>query len=763
MLNIEQLHFFLEKLYPMKNIFKKNKKNTIFTFVFVFFLVFVLQNFSISLAQTSQEFSREEGIFLALDTEEAIGENLGKKDKQAVSDSYENGGANSAEELQRQAKEEGIATGTSSPSKGFWEVIISGILSYIFVFVGWILDIGIVLINWTLNPGLLGSDGLLNNGVVRSIWGTFRDLFNMFFILVLLFSAFATIFQVDKYSFKKIWLSVLLAVLLINFSFPIARFIIDVSNVMMFSFLNGTNGMNFSTNLLSSSSIEGVLFPGGKNFSDFAIPYEIAAIVFVFILAVTMAVLGALLMIRLFVLMFLIMASPIGFIFSVFPGMGGFSSKWWSALFNYAFFGPIMVFIMMIALKIMSGMQNLMDSTLRTAAAPVGTGAEMVNYLASATFIFVPVVILWIGMGVAKNMGIVGADAIVSRGKNISKWIGSRPWKLTKFGAHKFERDVLAKRMGGIFSPKAFKDAWKARSNEADRKSFPPAQGGWHDRFNKILSLGKEKTNYRSAALQSSIVTKQKELADVNQESDYLMSEYKNAMSRKDNQKMAAVLRIMFNNNDQNEFMKLQDDSREVEPFAMRDLIYEQLTESGMSENDAAKQLSDYSEIAVSKGNLANYGMAHLNLKTGKFKKTEKNKDGKNEDQIKAVMSKAVNIKVQTKADLWHWNSFLIENQKVKDKDGNITVEKLGDLHEVGKAQLLNMTKAEIGVLNRARPDFLLNLNKKYDEVMKYAEEVKETNKNQAAIIESFAKKIRTLVDENENEKENENKKRKRK
>lgn len=670
----------------MKNIFKKNKKNTIFAYLFTFALAFALQS----------------GLVLSVKAQ-SFGESLKKEGASFSGKSIPDSGGYAPTGNETSTIQLEPAAGGNG--KGFFEGIISEVFSWIYVVATWILDIGIIAINWSLSPGLLGKDGLMDNESVKYVWGLFRDLFNMFFILVLLFSAFSTIFQVDKYSFKKIWLSVLLAVLLINFSFPITRFIIDVSNVMMFSFLDGTSGMNFSVDFMKSTSIEKVLFPGEKSFIDFAISYEIASIIFVFILGVTMVVLGALLMIRLFILIFLIMSSPVGFIFSVFPGMGSFSSKWWNALFSYAFFGPIMVFIMTIAIKIMASMQETFDTTMRVAAGGAGTDSNMVTFLASATSIFIPVVILWIGMGVAKNMGIAGAGAIVDKAQKFSKWgVGHLSgMSAAKFGVHWADR-TLAKKVP-ILSPMAWKAGWKARQGRLDSEALALSTGKMENFFENVIARTTSLNPYfgvkrlaqglkrggPAGALREFILNpsdmdrtdrdyesrmneaskKAKEIEGVSDNSDYVIGRLKSAVERGDSIETHAALKVLAKNNDLNDMM-MSDWAKETMPDIAdgnwdSDNLVKLLTriygKSGAKKSEMARNMMSLSDIGAGNANFGYYNMGH-------YEYDKKNKKGEfvvsksSGDRARAAAGKLMNFEPQARQRQLHPDSMFKYNGK---------------------------------------------------------------------------------------------------
>src|SRR3990167_7929341 len=106
-----------------------------------------------------------------------------------------------------------------------------------------------ILFDWAVNPENFAL--VVNSKSVLVGWTIVRDALNLAFILVLLFSAFATIFQVEKFHLKKILLTLVLMALLVNFSYPISRFIIDAGNVPMYylistAFPNSTNASGFS-------------------------------------------------------------------------------------------------------------------------------------------------------------------------------------------------------------------------------------------------------------------------------------------------------------------------------------------------------------------------------------------------------------------------------------------------------------------------------------------------------------------------------------
>ncbi len=337
---------------------------------------------------------------------------------------------------------------------------------------GWLLSLAAIIFQWVVDPAnISGVGGLLVKPEVKNVWVMVRDTLNMTFIMILLFAAFCTVFQVEQWNLKKVWLSILINALLVNFSFAIARIFIDISNVAMYYFLNhlfsGTGGGSGSAIMASFSEqakLSVLLAPA--DFAKAEIPYFLASIVFTFILAMTLLVLAVLFLIRLVMLTILLMFSPVGFVGFIFPGTKTFASQWWEQLFKYSFFGPVMVFMMMVAITIMkaSATSGFMGAAAKNV--PAGMSA---NWLASASYFAIPIIILWIAMGISQKMGIAGADKVVGAGK---KWGG----KAAMFVSGAGKAQNFFKRQKDTFAA-----ARKKRSDELDKKTLGSRFG---DRMN---------------------------------------------------------------------------------------------------------------------------------------------------------------------------------------------------------------------------------------------------------------------------------------
>jgi hypothetical protein len=447
----------------------------------------------------------------------------------------------------------------------------------------------------------------------------------MTFILILLFSAFCTIFQVEKWNLKKVWLNILINALLVNFSYPIARFFIDISNVAFYYFVNklfsptGTvTGSGIFAMFGSASSIGEALKPAA--FTQFPIAYQLAMIVVTFILGMTLFIIAALFIVRLMALTMLVMFSPIGFVGYIFPSTRSFADDWWKKLFAYSFFAPIMIFIMAIALRIAEELKVENISSMMSHASVNTTGAQT-TWIAHMAFYFIPVIILWMGMGIAKSMGIAGAETVVGAVKSGGKWLANAPGKYSGiYGATKKAADDFNKK-GKLFGGKvplmgnegreAREARWSGRLtggksgyDYAKRDYLRKKAGEMRENWKKAggasgseleRALGGSQEERMAAALEMS--EKNGFKLNDSDTADQVLSRYQNAAKAVAGDK---VLQNNFNDKVKEKHIKLviQDDISKFPAKAKADIYKEHLDKLSASKFVGQKGLSGEHEVA---------------------------------------------------------------------------------------------------------------------------------------------------------------------
>jgi hypothetical protein len=364
------------------------------------------------------------------------------------------------------------------------------ILLIVMRFMGLLITLAATILNVVINPALFTA--IFNNSALYTAWADVRDVLNVAFIMVLLFSAFCTVFQIDKYNYKKILLNLIIMALLVNFSWPIARFIIDAANVLMYYFVNtlGLSSTGTWATFTNNSMLSHIINPDGGVGNDTSL--LLASVVFLFIFAATLLIIGILLLIRIIILAVLLIFSSIAFVGSIMPGLSTYAGKWWDKLFKQAFFGPIMIFMISIAMAMMSNMASV-QSQFNAAASQAGTLSSIVGAMA---FFAIPVVILWVGLGMAQSLGAIGASAARKFGFGVMNKVSGVNFAKSQYAAFSKARksrkdDIESNRYGGTVGKWANRrqdkimgvvsSSAQKRVTEAERKEVQELRKKWKD------------------------------------------------------------------------------------------------------------------------------------------------------------------------------------------------------------------------------------------------------------------------------------------
>lgn len=430
--------------------------------------------------------------------------------------------------------------------------LVDCILLALLNFFVWLTTLASTIFTWIMDPKSITD--ILSSNAIYGGWTLVRDALNVSFIMFLLFSAFATVFQIDKYSYKKTLLTIVIMALLVNFSFPISRFVIDVSNMMMFYLADTLNiGSTKADEIVKFADVAGLpkILKSSVGANTTAL---LAAIVFVFIFAVTILTISILFLIRTIALAILIIFSSLAFVGAAIPPLSSYASDWWKKLFNYSFFGPIMLFMMYIASSLMTEISKSVPLDMAKIATNDTVAPENI---ATLSFFAIPIVILWMGLGIAQSMSIAGASAVVGKSKGFMSWAGKTfsGYRAITPAIHALDRNTLGK--WGL-SPRQFLHGWKESTKEAEETKLAYGKGLWHDRINYLTSFGKQKSNYAEIARQGLVSKKMKQVREVSELAPYLLDRMSNLMGDSSPESVAeikSIFRILYGNNDQDEIM----------------------------------------------------------------------------------------------------------------------------------------------------------------------------------------------------------------
>ncbi len=195
-------------------------------------------------------------------------------------------------------------------------------------------------------------NGFTNASVVVRGWVIVRDVVNMAFIAMMLYIAFSTMFGVDTHPIQTI-VKLMLGAIVINFSRTIIGLGIDLSQVVMLTFVNGIKD-SAGGNFVQLFQIQEVLSPtlGDGSSSSEILGVHFLAIAMLIIALFTMVVLLVFLVARIVYLWILTIMSPLAF-FGYYAPVKSFNDIWgqWIKEFvKQLKSGPILAFFLWLAL-----------------------------------------------------------------------------------------------------------------------------------------------------------------------------------------------------------------------------------------------------------------------------------------------------------------------------------------------------------------------------------------------------------------------------
>src|SRR3989338_5614254 len=309
------------------------------------------------------------------------------------------------------------------------------------------LAVGFIQILINLGSQIMASP-LVTEGFKISL-----NIANLGFVLAIIVIAYTTIFRVAGYDTKALLQKLIIAALLINFSFAIAGVVIDFNNVFGNFFISAVSGGNistFGTNLANSLSVQRLtgITPGTAGVgweilkataSYFATFASVAATaIFSVVIVIVFFALAFMLLIRYLIITFLLIVMPIAWLSWVFPKMGHIWSEWWGTFFKWNFFFPAVSFFLYLGILTSQKIGQLVASGSANSAA-LGTADTFMGLQANTTIgflnILVQVGILVGGLMMAQRLGIRGADGAMKAFGSAKNMIIGATGKAVRVGA----------------------------------------------------------------------------------------------------------------------------------------------------------------------------------------------------------------------------------------------------------------------------------------------------------------------------------------
>jgi len=376
----------------------------------------------------------------------------------------------------------------------------------------------------------------INSPAVAKGWVIVRDVVNMFVIVVMLLIAFATVFRIEEYQYKKLLSKLLIMSVLVNFSKMLTGFFIDFSQVIMLTFVNGfkeaaaanfVNGFHLQDmfSFAQSQQLAGVVTDDNSFFVA-----SILALISITVALVVVAVYLVIFLLRIAFLWILTIISPLAYLLSAFPGEAKkYSSEWWEYFGKYLSSGPILAFFLWLALALMqsstgalgnftttndsSGL-NLLSDVPGASVTKIGQSDILLSFI-------INIVILLGGLWMAQRLGVAGGklagsalNKLQSVGSSIAKspfkaagWGVKRVWGSTKMGWNNWTSSLLEAHEGhkvgwgkralfAALNPVAAARGWEARTEELEHEAKEVASAYGREVTERFRTRGKLQIPY---------------------------------------------------------------------------------------------------------------------------------------------------------------------------------------------------------------------------------------------------------------------------
>lgn len=318
------------------------------------------------------------------------------------------------------------------------------VILYILQYLGGMLfSLGGVVASFFLHLNYTILEG---NQFISLGWNIVRDIANLGFVLLIIFIAVATILRYQDYEAKKLLVRLITAAIAVNFSLAIAGVLIDFSHVLTKTFFGAITSASSPgaagvwqdsvqlvdalssafapQNLIIQPSTDLNSLPTANTgiFADALIGISALAFstAFTFIGAICLLAFAFMLMVRYIWLSFLLIVSPIAWLFSVIPNQARHFSEWWGKFIQWTFFAPVVSFFFYLALKsvyVLAGQDTQVLAGNFFAANPA-LGA----FAAQGTKMLILTGLLIGGMMAAQSLGITGAGWAIGTAKGLGNW-----------------------------------------------------------------------------------------------------------------------------------------------------------------------------------------------------------------------------------------------------------------------------------------------------------------------------------------------------
>ncbi len=338
---------------------------------------------------------------------------------------------------------------------------ISWIISVIF-------GIGIAIEAWFIEIILSINMQIVNSPAVQSGFPVTLSIANLGFVLGIVVIAIMTILRSQTYGLKQTLWKLIVAALLVNFSLVIAGSILSFPDRLTVYFLDSVNpaGTNSSYSNFASSlagafnpqrsvfgfnsvndnavdkatldGLEGSFATGASGSAIAQMLTVVTSIVFVVLsllfVVITLGAFIVMLVVRYVTIALLLVLMPFAWLGWIFPYLKGSTwDKWWSSFLKQAFFAPMVVFFLWLAVKTSENMSRGTLGDFSVASAQSGGiwdgikeffGAAFSGVIGNLLQMTVVLGLMLGGLFAAHKLSLVGAKGAFDAAKGLGTMVG---------------------------------------------------------------------------------------------------------------------------------------------------------------------------------------------------------------------------------------------------------------------------------------------------------------------------------------------------
>lgn len=318
----------------------------------------------------------------------------------------------------------------------------------------WLVAIAGSLLNYSINLTLNIKTFVDNTPAIYDVWKAIRDISGMVIIFSLIYAALRLVLGFDA-KFGDLIKNIVIAGVLINFSFFATGIGIDASNVISIQLYNTiapANSLNPAN--MNPSNIQNTLDDGGlsdifmksldisslynnsKSISDvsqtdggtWSLPLQIiirgvTSIIIMLTAAFSFFFAALAFIVRFIILIMLLAFSPIWFASHILPQLKEYATKWTSLYIGQLTFMPVYLLLMYFALNVLTSSEYFKNFGVQASASSISEQGQLLALMLNAVFVIILI-----------NIPLLAA---VKLGGSATSWIDTK-----KYGAEGISRQI---------------------------------------------------------------------------------------------------------------------------------------------------------------------------------------------------------------------------------------------------------------------------------------------------------------------------------